>query len=581
MSWFEGKLKKTVCGLLCFVLAVGLFAQYMPAEAEETASVRIGIVDYSYGIRVRTDAGTENSIVATISNGTMLYIIGEKYASDGVLWYQVTEFSDSPTYSGYSTSEYINIVESPDSSAGEGGSGETDDFEAYLTAQGFPESYKPALRVLHQLYPDWEFVAVHTNLDWATVVAKESVVGKNLVPRTSSTYYINTSDVDANGNQRSRDGYAWVAASTEITAYYLDPRNFLSVPYIFMFESLSYSETAHTESGVERILAGTFMDSDNTVVISGTTYTYAQIFMKAAADTGVSPYHLASRVKQEQGVTGTTLSYGNVSGYEGYYNFFNINAVTSSSASASVNGAIYAKSQGWTNQLISIVKGSEFVGSAYINKGQDTLYFQKFNVVNKASGLYSHQYMTNVMAAASESAILRNAYSDLNMSISFRIPVYLNMPSAAAVKPSASTMPTASGSGMSFSGSFVTGVTQGISAGSLLGKISVTNNGTARITNASGSVKTSGTIVTGDKIQVLTNAPSVYKTYTIVIYGDVNADGVIDMLDLLTAKKHTLGLMTLTGAQLKAADTDKNGSVNIVDLLIIKRHLLELQTISQ
>ena len=47
---------------------------------------------------------------------------------------------------------------------------ETDaDFEAYLNAQGFPESYKPYLRSLHAQYPNWKFRAAKTGLSWSSV----------------------------------------------------------------------------------------------------------------------------------------------------------------------------------------------------------------------------------------------------------------------------------------------------------------------------------------------------------------------------------------------------------------------------
>ncbi|MBE6758376.1 MAG: hypothetical protein E7552_07535, partial [Ruminococcaceae bacterium] len=37
-------------------------------------------------------------------------------------------------------------------------------FEAWLSAQEFPESYRPALRELHSQYPNWVFRAQHTGL---------------------------------------------------------------------------------------------------------------------------------------------------------------------------------------------------------------------------------------------------------------------------------------------------------------------------------------------------------------------------------------------------------------------------------
>ena len=75
------------------------------------------------------------------------------------------------------------------------------DFESYLNQQGFPESYKPFLRELHAMYPNWVFEAHHTGLDWNTVIAEESIAGKNLLPNTTTIQTINgvTFTVNADG----------------------------------------------------------------------------------------------------------------------------------------------------------------------------------------------------------------------------------------------------------------------------------------------------------------------------------------------------------------------------------------------
>ena len=63
-------------------------------------------------------------------------------------------------------------------------------------------------------------------------------------------------------------------------------------------------------------------------------------FLEAGKELLVSPYHLASRCKQEQGKNGTSpLITGSYNSYEGYYNYFNIGAYTTSTASASVNSS--------------------------------------------------------------------------------------------------------------------------------------------------------------------------------------------------------------------------------------------------
>ena len=133
--------------------------------------------------------------------------------------------------------------------------------------------------------------------------------------------------------------------NADYIAYYLDPRNFLNETDIFQFESLSFSKV-QTRQGVSSILKGTFME--NMVEDSdGSALDYAQAFMDIGEETGVSPYHLASRVRQEQGLKGTSsLISGTYSGYKGYYNYFNVGAAGITSTLVIKNGLAYAKKSG-------------------------------------------------------------------------------------------------------------------------------------------------------------------------------------------------------------------------------------------
>ena len=249
------------------------------------------------------------------------------------------------------------------------------------------------------------------------------------------------------------DGSYWVTASKAAVEYYMDPRNFLTEEGIFQFELLTYQSQYQNVKGVENILAGTalynttytFLDDDG----SHKTLTYAETFIKAAEASGVSPYHLASRVKQEVVTGSTTLSgsaTGNYKGYEGYYNFYNIGANDSPGGGAIANGLKFAKNGTsseaqnkeylipWTSPYRSIVGGAKYIGSRYINKGQNTIYLQKFNVTPTST--YSHQYMTNVEAPYAESKKVAAAYKNMMDSpIVFSIPVYLNMPENPCPKP--------------------------------------------------------------------------------------------------------------------------------------------------
>lgn len=573
---------RILLGLICAVL---LFCTALSPLSINTsaADYRIGYVNDPVDscLRIRSGPGTSSSVIGMLDHGTQLKIYSETTVS-GIVWYQVSCMLNGSEISGYVSSEYVVVPK------------EDGNFDSFLEAQNFPESYKDPLRILHSIYPNWQFIAVNTGLDWNTVIDAESKVGVSLVPYSWDKAYINTKDVDKNGKQIGRDGANWVSASRAAVEYYMDPRNALTTPYIFQFEVLSYNSAVHVQSGVQNILNGTFMAGSYSY--NGGSMSYSQTFMDAANVSGVSPYHLASRVRQEQGTTGTTLSDGNVSGYSGYYNFFNIGAWTTSGASASVNGAKYAKTVSstyygpWTSPYNSILGGSIILGQSYIADGQDTLYYQKFNVVEPP--LFSHQYMTNVAAARSESYTLMDAYSQdvLNGALIFKIPVYDNMPASASPLPTEIKQDTGSGtvpsvtpkytsSVYTMTDSLLSKVTIGTEVSVLLSNISVTD-GNAVLTNSSGSVKTSGTVNTGDVLQIYYKDSSVVcKNIKIAVTGDVSGDGIINISDFVYVKRALMGTTVLSTAQAKASDANKNGKTDLSDFVMIKKHILGEYTI--
>lgn len=428
---------RVMARIMAVILALAMMIPIFTIGGFSQETEGYGVVSSSSSLYARSGPGTKNDKVASLPSGWPVYIIGSALDSYQDLWYHVKFLDDGRTLSGYVKAQYItriNIVEDPA-------------FEVYLTEQRFPETYKTQLRIMHTLYPNWVFEAVHTGLDWNDVLKKQAKPGINLVENTSLSCWINTGDVDENGDQIIHDAGKWVSASEAIIKYYMDPRNFLFNPYIFQFLDQSYSSSSnYTLEGVEAILMNTFMESPNSFTAHGSEYTYAQTFMYAADLSGVSPYHLASRSKMENGSKGSVLTSGTVKGYEGYYNFYNIGAYSTKNHTAMENGAIYAQKTTpmdyllpWDNAYDAIVGGAIFLGSGYIAKGQNTAYFQKFNVVNGLSKVATHQYMGCIYGPASEASVTKSAYSStlLSSSLVFRIPIYTNMPESFCAKPTA------------------------------------------------------------------------------------------------------------------------------------------------
>lgn len=374
-------------------------------------------------VYVRNAAGTSGTTkVVSLNWNHQVDIIGETRVN-GVVWYNVRGTLNGKAFTGWTISTYIKVTYN--------NSGDNTDFVTAMKNAGFPDSYIPNLTALHNKYPSWTFEAVNTGLNWDTVIENESVHGINLVSKNADNAKKSTENGAYNWETNKWFEYepGWVAASKDYIAYIMDPRNFLDETNIYQFQSLVYSSSENL-SGVQSIVKGTFMEGTKNYSNNGEKIDYARTFLDVAKATGVSAYHLSARVKQEQGKGTSPLISGVYSGYEGYYNFFNFSATGSTKEKIYQNGLAYAKKNGWSSRTKSISGGAEKIAKDYVNRGQNTIYFEKFNVVDSKS-LYSHQYMANVTAAITEGQNLSKGYSDKNQAFVFKIPVYNNMPSSA------------------------------------------------------------------------------------------------------------------------------------------------------
>lgn len=574
--------KKIFALLLTLVTAFVAAASCFTVSAAQSSGTCIADV-----LNVRKGAGTGYSKIGTVSYGDTFTILGESEDSSGALWYKISTGS----LTGYVSASYVQPVSQSQSS--------DSDFEAYMNKQGFPESYKPYLRTLHAQHPQWVFTAQQLGIDWNTALAEECVIGRNLVHSSALASWksMEKGAYDFNGGYWYGLDGSWVAASKEVIMYYMDPRNFLNDTYIFMFENQSYNPSYQTESGVKTILSDTFMKGNFTCPDTGKTYSYSKTFMDAAEKSGVSPYHLASRCRNEQGVNGAPQSLGTVKGYENYFNFFDVQAYATSTMTAAEMGCKYAKTTNpayllpWTNQYKSIVGGSIFLGTGYITKGQDTLYLQKFDMVDGGNGLYYHQYMTCVFGQANEAISLKNAYSDeiLNSAMEFKIPVYKNMPKNLCPKPTSNGnnnnyLKNLSISGKSISPKFDR-FTYSYSATVNAEVSSVTVNANPLDSGAKVSGTGKVSLKNGENtIKVVCTAPSgVKRTYTVKItrksppqtlkQGDVNGDKYLTVVDALMILRYNAGKSKLDSAQLKRADMNGDGAVDVVDALTLLKKI--------
>lgn len=428
-------IKKISSLVLVFLVLFSSFS--LPVLAVEN-EYKYGIVDAKIGINVRDGAGTNYKVIGNGIVDRQAVTIYETVTStsdndtcQSHIWYKIKYLQVEQGY-GYACSDFIKILDIEE------------EFDAVLMT--FPESYREQLKLLHAIYPNAVFRVYNVGLDFNEVVSNEAVEGKNLLWDTNNSRdglkNFNTYNVETNSfkNNYAGGGKNWYAPNEETIAYYIDPRNFLNETGIFMFESLSYNSMHHNISGVESILKSSFMY--NTYVDNKTEKKFSDVIMTAGITYGISPYYIASRILQETGTSRSALvlgTYPNYPAFNGYYNFYNYGA---GGNDVIFNGLAYAYDKGWNSEEKSIIGGASLIGTNYISVGQDTNYFQKWDVIceSKYSSIYNtcsyykNQYMQNIEAPFSEALHTYNGYKSTfgndmhDVSYVFTIPVYENMP---------------------------------------------------------------------------------------------------------------------------------------------------------
>ncbi len=402
------------------------------------------------GVSVRDMPSITGNKLDYYNDGRVVTVVdevtSENSGCDGN-WLKII-YNDTHAYSCSTFFKDVVIEEEPDTNY---------QFQEELAK--FPADYQEKLLKLHEIYPNAVFIRVDTTnnkadengsylMDFSTAVYYESYsYNKSLIWDSNNsrdglknldTYNPTTNTFD---NSFSGGGTNWYSASPEIVAYYLDSRNFLDEVNVFMFESLMYNEHVHTITGVEKILAGSYMAIDK---VDGGTKSFAEVIMEAAAESTVSPYHLASRIRQEVGSTRSGLVQGTYPSYpqfNGFYNYYNIGA-SGSQDLIIYNGLSRAVQEGWNSESAAIIGGANWILDGYIEYGLDTNYFQKWDVLCQGyTNCFNYQYMQNIEAPYHEGQATYNAYLKSLESefyktpFVFKIPVYQNMPESSP-KPS-------------------------------------------------------------------------------------------------------------------------------------------------
>jgi len=652
------------------------------------------------GLNIRSIPSSSGEIKGALAhNETFKYRDSDIYTNENdtcTTWIYIS------ARNGYVCKTYIEEVSSEEitidtSNENEFSKMTDEEFDTYLTNQGFDETYKEKIKELHKKYPNWVFKGVKTNRDWNSTVKEESTIGY-------STYYMDafresagheaylSTDSYYNWETDLFSGYdGWFfLANSKTVAYFLDPRNYLNESNIFMYESLYYD--------------GTYQTKDKITTILGTS-NYNDYIYDAGFEYNYSPIAAAIKIRQEgtlnnrptSGIAEITCSGGLNPYYDTkgqkflgpLYNFFNIGA-TSRPSDADLNGLCYAAITNdnyllpWNTPEKAIKGGIKWISTNYISGNQYTNYFQKFNTENPNTEIW-HQYMTNLEDPKSQSTILYNLYNSydlLDTPFVFYIPIYDNMPEVTtlpktgnpnnwltdlSVKVNDTTSKVSNFSGsiteytinvpystnsiainsttvaktsyVSIDGndkvlktnskqvaleeqentfdivvtagngntktytlkvikeepeeeeikqptieemidrsqfkltdSYISGITFGMGSSTMTDNLLEINKfATIQITNNKDEVKTIGALGTGDKITITSNNET--KTFEIVLYGDVNGDGQITLVDIVAIQKHLWKEIVLDGYRLKAADVTRDDYIKLNDIVAIQKHL--------
>ena len=533
-----------------------------------TSYAGINVIDWtarvnSNNVTVRSNAGTNYSSKGSLTLGANVSIMSTKKGGtsgcSGGKWYQIKYYGDS---TGYICSNYVTTKSSVSASDTE--------YEKVLSAAGFPSSYFPYLTYLHKKYPNWIFKAGNTKINFATAVSSET--GKNYMQTKNDNY--RTSSVPS-------EGKTWFNVNKGVIAFYLDPRNWLTEERIFMFEKLDYDSTLESQypSLIKSIFGSGILADDK----------YTVPMFNAGKTKKISPVLIATRIRLEVGADGSASTSGGKftwkgKEYSGFYNFLNIGAyevtVDGVSYSAVTRGLAYAgklisrDGSVWDNVETSITEGSNLLADGYVTKGQGTLYYQKFNVGPDAYySSFTHQYMTNIQAPATEGNQSYNSYKGakiLSQTSIFEIPVYNNMPDYTSLPNSGDTNNELSSlevSGYSITPSFDEDI---ITYEAYVPK--GTEKVTIKATTASNLSSISGTgeiILKSDENEitvVVTSQSGEDKTYTITIHRVENTTNVLKSLSNVAATingNYLTNIKNSTVANTISNQIIKNGALNV------------------
>lgn len=449
--------------IVVFFLSFVLFLYSKQERVEAATSYPFQGIIHADSLVVYSD--TQGTKVTELAYGTKVVVTasgGSLKNGSSTICSSSYKFTYDTDKTGYACASLITNV---DTSIKKDNISSGDTYDLYCTSlksQGFDESYCPYLYYLHSKHPNWTFkadVLAHPLTYYSSLET-----GKVVLQTNNSNYWYSSKPIESD--------YYYIKQST--IEPFMDPRNSLFENRIFMFLDLEASKNIVNDTALKKI-AGT-----------GNLSNYYTEFKNASSTYGINSVHLMTRSQQEgansssySAITGlytTTNNRFSSQGWslDGYYNFFNIGSYADSTYSYTVqrglahgagfignNESCFTTSEvyneklkknvtvatykvsdqckalsfarPWNTPEAAINGGASFLVDKYVGAGQDTLYYQKFNISSYTNtSIVTNQYMTNIYAPASESNTMYSAYNAgglLDSKFTFIIPVYQDMTS--------------------------------------------------------------------------------------------------------------------------------------------------------
>ena len=586
------KYKRLLSILICIsVLLSSLVFEGLTAFGENSKGIINGT-----SVGLRSQPNTSSTRIKNLNYPEEVTILetasGEEPASEkgnGTTWYRV---SDSSGTTGYVYGVYVTPVTITSSV----------DFETQLSK--FPESYRSLITNLHAVYPNCKFQADNLDISFEEAVnIQYNTVNRKQVQQSkgSSWYSMQEGSYNWENNTYNVSNGGWISAARSVIAYYIDPRNFINTDGIFMFAQQSYDSSTQTVEMLRSTIQGTFLENG----YDGNRDAYITDIMNAASQSGVSPLVLAATIIIEQGVSGSSEL---ISGNSGYYNFFNFGASGATSEQVIASGLEKAKENGWDTRTKSIIGGAKAYSDGYISKGQDTYYYKDFNFVYRYPDCLWHQYAQNIYDAYINGAKLKKAYQSrpaTSVSLTFKIPVFKNMPSNPVEKPAENsnhnnfylTQMNVSGLSpefkmytqnysLSVSGDTTVYLKVPEGASVVSQKHFSLSPGTQDViitvqaqTGYTNDYKISVTSSAACTLTATTDDPAPEPNPGTDDRGDINGDGLLDLRDFAILRMYFLDIRELNSEELRRANINGDGEVNTIDFALMRMHFLGIKLI--